>query len=220
MTYTSQKTASSTVSLPLNAGNHRLSSFFTSPWWCACMFIFFLVAFSEASVEQMQYSFSPILSLVDLETEIEKYVDTLESEKDFHLEDVQDILARYEGDDWKAFESPRNDTYNRITVSVSERDIFDIHVLTWNINQVSPIHDHADQGCIFRTLRGQLVEDRFKRQEDGKLDFLESQMLVPNVVGSITNEVGYHRVGNLDTEQVAVSLHIYSPAHHKTTYFD
>ena len=98
---------------------------------------------------------------------------------------------------------------------VNGNDKFDIYIITWNQYQQSKIHDHPENGCIYKILEGHLVEENY----DKKIQLTGFKSLFLDCIGYIDDRYYLHKMINY-TNKVAVSLHIYSPPNHNTTYFN
>ena len=84
---------------------------------------------------------------------------------------------------------------------------YELFLICWKPGQISKIHNHSDNGCVFKVLEGTMTEFKYdikniKLLEEKKYDF--------NNVGYIDNEMAFHKFGNLDSNQ-SISLHLYSP---------
>lgn len=127
----------------------------------------------------------------------------------FHFSMV-DMLQKYCSEDYKKYICINTGHYSK--TKVFENADFEIFVITWDKNQSSPIHDHSDNGCYMRILEGKLIEDIYDSQNFTKK--IKSNELKSGFVGYIHNNIGYHRIINPSTTEIAVSLHIYSPPNH------
>jgi cysteine dioxygenase len=116
---------------------------------------------------------------------------------------LEPILATYAGEDWQNYVSLSDECYTRNYVFRSAD--FEVIVLCWQRGQGSPIHNHANRGCLLRVLAGILSEERFL--EDGSQS---TQNYLNNHITYIDNSIGLHRIRN-NFSQTAISLHIYSP---------
>ena len=38
---------------------------------------------------------------------------------------------------------------------------YEIYLICWNKKQISKIHDHPENGCILKVLKGELIEYRY-----------------------------------------------------------
>jgi len=88
-------------------------------------------------------------------------------------------------------------------------------VLVWTPGKSSPIHDHADAHCVMKVLYGTLKEtlyawpdalDRSGRTSSPP-EVKRETVLRENDVTYMSDALGLHRVGNPDSQQLAVSLH-------------
>lgn len=135
------------------------------------------------------------------------------NKKTICLNDYKYILKKYNGTDWKEFLQINPYYYNKC--KVYNDPLFDIVIITWDNLQSSKIHNHANNGCIFKIISGNLTEIMYKP------DNLKKPYKFSNVkqdeVRYIDNKIGYHKIKNND--QITVSLHIYSPPKFNTKYY-
>ncbi len=120
----------------------------------------------------------------------------------------------------------RKEKYTRSLVH--RTDLFDVMVLCWPANKMSPIHDHCDQLGWVRVLKGNLQEIRFdladpdcKPLEGLSCPLIESSRSVQEagtVVSGVESQRGIHSLGTLEVD--AVSLHVYSKPHDRCRMFD
>ncbi|TKA81484.1 Cysteine dioxygenase [Cryomyces minteri] len=146
---------------------------------------------------------------------------------------LQKLMERYVSDpkEWKryAHEDPsRNYTRNLVDRGNGKSNLL---ILVWTPGKKSPIHDHANAHCIMKVLKGSLRETLY-RWPDKRL--VEDGMSCPptinkqtvyreNEVTYMSDQLGLHRISNPDPENVAVSLHLYTPpnaARHGCHIFD
>lgn len=144
-------------------------------------------------------------------------LDKLEQYLKIHLtygsfEDAKWIVESYNGNDWTPYSRPRLDMYSRYRLSY-ENSKFDMYILTWLPNQKADFHDHAKNGCIMKILKGELKETIL--HTDTK--HTSEKILSIQDCGYINDRLGYHSIENTG-DKIAVSLHIYSPPNHVTTY--
>jgi cysteine dioxygenase len=83
-------------------------------------------------------------------------------------------------------------------------------LLCWNAGQESPIHDHPCDGCWLQVLQGQIREVRYGTQ----LQCVADDTYKEGQLSYITNNMGYHKVGN-PTNTPSVTLHLYAPPFQK-----
>lgn len=132
-----------------------------------------------------------------------------------NIKHLIDILNNYDGNDWMSYVMINPDKYNKIlVVPPEENSDFDMYIITWNKHQESLIHNHSENGCVYKVLQGSISEEHYNI--DLKLN--SSKLVCKNIVGYIDNTIGYHKMIN-NTDEVVVTLHIYSPPNYKTTYF-
>jgi len=157
-----------------------------------------------------------IKTLCDLSKEIDKHISGLNHNQEFDLLNVRSILERYQGNDWLNYRPCENcdkcqltkKNYRRMPILLpslySKR--YDFYLLVWKPQVETGIHDHPENGCLLKVLDGEICEERYS--SEGQMTKLTN--LVPDDIGYMHNDIGYHKVMNLKDE-VAYSLHIYSP---------
>ena len=93
---------------------------------------------------------------------------------------------------------------------------FDCYLIIWGPKAKSKIHDHADNGCVYKILKGSLKETTFFH-----INLLERSMKILGVgeIAEINNDIGYHCMENL-LETHAVSIHFYSPPNYVMNVFN
>lgn len=119
--------------------------------------------------------------------------------------EISNILTKYNNNDWQNYESFDESQY--IKNLVFRNDNYEMFIVCWNSKQGSLIHDHADNGCVLKILKGKLIEYRYNTDN---LELKELSCLTKDSISYIDNEIGYHKIIN-DTKSETVSLHIYSP---------
>lgn len=129
------------------------------------------------------------------------------------LNNVENILLSYTGNDWKDYVELLCTKY--LKKNVCQTELYDMYVITWDKNQVSPIHDHSKNGCIYKILEGEIIENIY----DKNLNMRFKNIVQKNNCGCICNDIGYHSMNNL-YDNICVSLHVYSPPNYKTNYFN
>ena len=122
-----------------------------------------------------------------------------------NIKDLYNIIKDYDGTDWKQYRIVNKETYNKILVNRNEN--FDMYIITWNNYQKSKIHNHPENGCIYKILEGHLIEENY----DDKLRLVGIKSLFIDRIGYIDDFIHLHRMNNYKNS-VSVSLHIYSPA--------
>lgn len=127
-----------------------------------------------------------------------------------NLKDMRPYIQGYDGNDWQEFYKLEKNNYTRNLIF--QNDDFEIFLIVWDNGSRAKIHDHSDNGCIYKILDGKLVEKRYNTKN---LSLLSLQMLNKGQVGYIDNSIGYHSIEN-KSHQPCVSLHIYSPPNYQT----
>ena len=130
-----------------------------------------------------------------------------------NIKDLYNIIKDYDGTDWIEYRKVNKETNNKILVDRNEN--FDMYIITWNNYQKSKIHNHPENGCIYKILEGHLIEENY----DDKLRLVGIKSLFIDCIGYIDDFIYLHRMNNYKNN-ICVSLHIYSPPNFKTTYYD
>jgi cysteine dioxygenase len=126
--------------------------------------------------------------------------------------DLTHIVKNYIGDDWRQYINFNNNTYNRIRLNDFSNSKFEMYIISWKPDQMSPVHDHSDNGCIMKVLDGSLKEILY----DYNLTPMNDTIINKNYVSFIDNHIGLHKIEALD---YSVSLHIYSPPNYISLKF-
>ena len=94
---------------------------------------------------------------------------------------------------------------------------FIVVLMCWEHDQMSPIHDHDGSGCWVKVLDGKLQEVLYQYSPDTRKDTSVPKLCVSSKkhieceqVACISGD-GIHQVGNSSSDNVVVSLHVYSP---------
>ena len=125
---------------------------------------------------------------------------------------LTNIIKNYNGNDWRQYIQFNNNTYNRIRLNNYCNAKFEIYIISWKPEQMSPIHDHSDNGCIMKVLDGMLIETLY----DYNLVPLNETIINKNYVSFIDNHIGLHKIEALE---YSVSLHVYSPPNYISIKF-
>ena len=112
----------------------------------------------------------------------------------------------YNGNDWKKYINFKNDTYNKELIY--RNNYFEMVLISWNKNQISPIHDHPNNGCVLKIMDGVLIEEKYKKKNK-EIELLNISKYEKNSVSYMIGDKILHKIINLD--QPTNSLHIYSP---------
>ena len=129
---------------------------------------------------------------------------------------IGDILKRYNGNDWLNHidHSTTGLTRNKIYIS---NDI-EVIILSWNSGYETLPHDHSENGCWLKMLKGNVIETPYRDNQSNLIQTGETNLIKEGHISFMCNDFGYHSIKN-DTEDIVFSLHIYSPPLHKTKYF-
>jgi len=130
-----------------------------------------------------------------------------------NFQNVGNILKEYCDDDWKKYVKIDNERYCRN--KIFENENIEILIISWNKNQNAPIHDHSCNGCWLKVLKGELIENRYAPES---LALYQNICMKTNDVSFMKNNIGYHSIFN-NTDDIAVTIHIYNPPNHKTKFF-
>lgn len=121
-----------------------------------------------------------------------------------NLINCKGMLEEYKSDDWKNhIKFSESCSYSRNMIY--RNDNFDIYLICWNKQAETPIHDHADNGCLLKVLNGKLSEIIY----DNEMNDIKTNLEQDNI-GYMHNSIGTHKVINVNND-ISHSLHIYSP---------
>ena len=124
------------------------------------------------------------------------------------------FLRSYRSPDWNNFVNYRK--INDFQKNLVHRDkLFEIFLINWPHNYQSQIHNHAENGCLLKVLKGCLQE----RIYHTNLELLDVKDRNCRSISYLDDSIGYHSIRNTNTTN-SVSLHIYSPPLHSTQYFE
>ena len=128
---------------------------------------------------------------------------------DGSIKNFVDILSDYNGVDWQKYISFKEESYSKNLIY--KNDKFDMYLVCWKSDDKTPLHDHSKNGCVFKVLQGKINEylycpDSLKKQ--CKNEFSK------NNTSYIDNENHYHVMHN-ESNEITISLHIYSPPNYK-----
>ncbi|KAF7955460.1 uncharacterized protein EAE97_000719 [Botrytis byssoidea] len=101
-------------------------------------------------------------------------------------------------------------------------------ILVWSPGKGSPLHDHADAHCLMKVLSGTLSETQYTFPSTSTSTsstispsapqafntpptIIKTTTYTTNQVTYMSDDLGLHRISNPDLENVAVSLHLYTP---------
>lgn len=128
-----------------------------------------------------------------------------------NLKTCYDFLKKYKSNDYKKFVKFSDINYKKNLVYRNTN--FEVFVVCWKPKQKTKIHDHSENGCLFKVLEGNIVEYRYNHDK--------SANYYQHNVGSIEyidNQIGIHKMDN-DSKTNCITLHIYSPTNYKMNIF-
>ncbi|KAH6684296.1 putative cysteine dioxygenase [Halenospora varia] len=135
--------------------------------------------------------------------------------EDVNVADLQRLMESYVSseNEWKKYafvDYSRGYTRNLVDRGNGKSNLL---VLVWSPGKGSPVHDHADSHCLMKVLRGTLKETRYDFPKNAKTPpkVIKETLFQENQVTYMSDELGIHKVTNPDLENVAVSLHLYTP---------
>ena len=123
-----------------------------------------------------------------------------------HLEDYLEA-------DYKKYINIDELKYNRKRIYID--DEIEVLIITWGKNQEAKVHDHSENGCFLKVLEGSLEENIFSLN----LDSMNKRILEKGNISYMDNKIGLHSVINR-LDEICVSIHIYSPPNHSTTFYE
>lgn len=127
---------------------------------------------------------------------------------------IKNIVEEYDGKDWEKYIVKTEDNYYKNLIY--NNDEYEMFVVSWMPNKNSTIHDHPKNGCVFKILKGSLIEERY---ELNTINYINEDKFEKGDVSFISNEMSLHKVRN-DNDFITVSLHIYSPPKYKIKSYE
>lgn len=95
---------------------------------------------------------------------------------------------------------------------IAHTNKYTLLLLCWNPGSESRIHDHPCDACILTVLDGILKEERYANGIEGsQAKPTATKFYMEGQVSYMTDEVGLHKIYNLNKMQAAISLHLYYP---------
>ncbi|KAL5337653.1 RmlC-like cupin domain-containing protein [Aspergillus crustosus] len=135
--------------------------------------------------------------------------------------DIQRLMELYASnpEDWLPFalgDSNKAYTRNLIDEGNGKSNLL---ILVWSPGRGSAIHDHANAHCVMKVLKGTLQETLYTWPDQDKVQ--HGQSSPPEVtkvttygedqVTYMSDKLGLHKIHNPDPNNVAISLHLYTP---------
>ena len=113
------------------------------------------------------------------------------------MDEINNKLQEYSGDDWKTNLKYDPSRYTRN--SVFKDDNCQIMIMCWPPDYVSPIHDHNNSECYNKLLDGSIIEKKFKIKNND-FTLLEESKIEKNDIIRINDEIGLHQIFNFDSK--------------------
>lgn len=110
---------------------------------------------------------------------------------------IYPFIKKYKYNDWENYKLKTN-YYKKNTIY--QNKYFEIVVISWAKNTITPIHSHPENGCILKVLEGKLIENFYDNE------IIITQLNKDNI--SCRNGGEIHTITALED---SYSLHIYSP---------
>jgi cysteine dioxygenase len=148
------------------------------------------------------------------------------SSDDVDEKDLINLMEQYTSEEsqWQRYafaDRSRNYTRNLVDEGNGKSNLL---VVVWNPGRGSPIHDHADAHCVMKILKGSLRETLYTlpgcttKQAPTKgvptaPHVVKETIYGENEVTYISDKIGLHKISNPSNDEVAVSLHLYTPPH-------
>ena len=140
---------------------------------------------------------------------LDEIFDKMKDELD--INNIITLLEKYKGDDWKQYTLSNNiewinEIYHKILIKKLTN--YEVYLIYWNKNIVSPIHDHPSKGCVFKVLEGELIEDLYYNN-DNNITFNSRNILYKNNISYNNSNIILHKI--INQEHDSISIHIYFP---------
>lgn len=120
--------------------------------------------------------------------------DFLEALRNFEVKDQKELT--------KFLENPET---NHVLV---QNDQIKMVLIRWEKGSSSSIHGHAEKGCVFKVLQGEVEETRHSLENPDTL--LSKNTYFKDSIAYIDDHIGLHRVEN-KSDQQAITIHLYTP---------
>eukprot|EP01083_Nonionella_stella_P086648 240864_1 len=118
--------------------------------------------------------------------------------------------------EWEEYAYWKEGQYTRNLIATDNKT-YTLMLLCWNKGAFSPIHDHGGAECWARVVKGTVTErmyaplDKDAAAEHHKIEQKFEKTRPAGAVCFIDDGIGLHALGNASLDEVAVSLHCYSP---------
>ena len=109
--------------------------------------------------------------------------------------------------DLEALGSWSDESYTRNCVF--KNDDFELILLCWEKDQITPIHDHGGEECWVYFLNGEFKELIYKEDESGKFVQTKETYVDPGAVTYMVDFMGFHNLKNVSGKR-SMTLHVYA----------
>ena len=142
----------------------------------------------------MEDLFSKCHDLVDIRIRLYTEPDML------NYIDLKKVINHY-----KNYLNSNNRYYKIHLFTINNMECF---FILWDKNSESKIHDHPENGCVFKVLYGSLDEVLYNTND---ITIFKENQYDTGYIGYIDNKKGYHKIMNKNHSDYTVSIHFYSP---------
>ena len=95
--------------------------------------------------------FTKLVNSIEYEMNINK--------EDFSSEKIKECINNYTYNN--EFNQLLCNSNTQKKIKIFENDLFDVYIIIWNIYERSNIHNHAENGCWLKVLKGTLEENLY-----------------------------------------------------------
>jgi hypothetical protein len=99
---------------------------------------------------------------------------------------------------------------------LTDTTIYSLILIKWNKDVSSKIHDHPDNGCIVRLLKGELKEECYKSYNNILTHLYDSNV----TKGNFSYKEGKKVLHKIIAISESISLHVYVPGLYKLNIYD
>ncbi|KAL4810717.1 RmlC-like cupin domain-containing protein [Aspergillus unguis] len=135
--------------------------------------------------------------------------------------DIQRLMESYKSnkEDWLHYAlGDNNKSYTRNLIDEGNGKS-NLLILVWSPGRGSAIHDHANAHCVMKILKGNLQETLYTWPDQDKVEHGQSSPpevtkvteYSENQVTYMSDKLGLHKISNPNPNEVAISLHLYTP---------
>ena len=95
---------------------------------------------------------------------------------------------------------------------------FELILICWKKNAITPIHCHNEQHCWVYQVDGEMTEIRYQKDDQDNLSESNNMLVTPGMLTYMHDSMGYHLLEN-HTSENAMTLHLYmKPVESCTAY--